>query len=175
MKSYRWCPLTGTLIAGFFTLFMGPGMSWGNAELPKESVLSLELSQKAAHAALGKCEEDGYQVSVAVVARGGNVKIILRGDGAGPHTIDSSTRKAYTAFSIGRSTQELAELIAKNPYLQGLRDMNERILILGGGMPVAFGNMVVGGIGVGGAPGTQFDEACALAGLISIGAGPRVE
>ena len=53
--------------------------------------------------------------------------------------------------------------------------MNERILILGGGLPVVLGNEVVGGIGVGGAPGTQLDEACALAGLTSIGAKPSIE
>ena len=48
--------------------------------------------------------------------------------------------------------------------------MNERILILGGGLPVVLEHEVIGGIGVGGAPGTQFDEACALAGVTSIGA-----
>jgi uncharacterized protein GlcG (DUF336 family) len=37
------------------------------------------------------------------------------------------------------------------------------------------GNEVVGGIGVGGAPGTQLDEACALAGLTSIGAKPSIQ
>jgi hypothetical protein len=38
--------------------------------------------------------------------------------------------------------------------------MNERILILGGGRCCV--GEVVGGIGVGGASGTQFDEACAV-------------
>ena len=65
-------------------------------------------------------------------------------------------------------------MIIKIPNLQALQDMNERILILGGGLPVVLGNEVMGGIGVGGAPGTQLDEACALAGLTSIGARPEV-
>ena len=127
IKIVRWGPTSRMFLVGCLFLLIGPGMSWGNAELPKESVLSLELAHKAAHAALGKCEEGGYQVRVAVVDRGGNVKVLLRGDGAGPHSLDSSARKAYTAFSIRRSTQELAELIAKIPHLQALRDMNERI------------------------------------------------
>ena len=175
IKINRWCPMTRMFVVGCMFLLIGPGMGWGNSELPKEPVLSLGLAQKAANAALAKCEEGEYQVSVAVVDRGGNVKVLLRGDGAGPHTQDSSARKAYTASSIRRSTQELAELITKIPHLQALRDMNERILILGGGLPVVLGNEVVGGIGVGGAPGTQLDEACARAGLISIGAKPSVQ
>jgi len=161
---------TWMFAVGCMFMLSGPGSSWGNEEWPKESMLPMALAQKAANAALTKCEEGGYRVSVAVVDRGGNLKVLLRGDGAGPHTQDSSARKAYTASSIRRSTQELAELITKIPNLQALRDMNERILILGGGLPVVIGKEVVGGIGVGGAPGTQLDEACALAGLTSIGA-----
>jgi len=170
MKTRRWCCTGWMLAAGWMCIVSFPGMGWGNTALQKEAVLPLSLAQKAANAALAKCEEGGYRVSVAVVDRGGNVKVLLRGDGAGPHTQDSSVRKAYTASSIRRSTQELAELLTKVPHLQALRDMNERILILGGGLPVVLEHEVVGGIGVGGAPGTQFDEACALAGVASIGA-----
>ena len=137
--------------------------------LPKEAVLPLALAQKAAAAALAKCEEGGYKVSVAVADRGGNLKVLLRGDGAGPHTTDSSFRKAYTAASLRRSTLELAELIAKVPSIQALRDMNDRILILGGGLPIELEDEVVGGIGVGGAPGGHLDEACVAAGLASLG------
>ena len=147
-----------------------PMMATADQGLPQETVLPLSLAQQAATAALRKCEEGGFRVSVSVVDRGGNLKVLLRGDGAGPHTQDSSARKAYTAASIKRSTQELAELITKIPNLQALRDMNERILILGGGFPVVMENNLVGGIGVGGAPGTKLDEACAMAGLKSIGA-----
>ena len=170
-----WRPAAWMFAAGYTFILSGPGIGWAITELPKEPVLPLTLAQKAANAALAKCEEGIYKVSVAVVDRGGNVKVLLRGDGAGPHTQDSSARKAYTASSIRRSTQELAELITKIPNLQALRDMNEQILILGGGLPVVLGNEVVGGIGVGGAPGTQLDEACALAGLTSIGAKPSIQ
>ena len=171
----RWALATWFFVASCVSLLPGVEMVWGSSELPKETVLSLELALKAAKAALAKCEEGEYRVSVAVVDRGGNLKALLRGDGAGPHTQDSSVRKAYTAFSIRRSTQELAELMTKVPNLQALGDMNERILILGGGLPLVLGSEVVGGIGVGGAPGTQLDEACALAGLTNIGAKPSIQ
>jgi uncharacterized protein GlcG (DUF336 family) len=146
------------------------GISVQAAELPRQSTLPLQLATRAAVAALAKCRDQGHRVSVAVVDRGGVLKVLTRADGAGPHTIDSSRRKAYTAASLRRSTQELAELVASRPEIQGLRDMNASILILGGGLPIRMDGELVGGIGVGGAPGAKLDEACASAGLAAIGA-----
>jgi len=147
----------------------GPGhLSVAADELRQTRALPLSLAQQAATAAVAQCRQDGYRVSAAVVDRGGNVQALLRADGAGPHTPDSSRKKAYTAASLGRSTRELAQLIVKIPSIQALRDMNENILILGGGLPIKIGGEVVGGIGVGGAPGDRFDEACARKGLETI-------
>ena len=143
-------------------------------ELPHEATLPLALASKAAAAAQEKCKQDGYRVTVAVVDRAGVLKVLMRGDGAGPHTTDSSFKKAYTAASLRRPTGEFAEMVAKTPPLQGLRDINDKILILGGGLPIEIGGETVGGIGVGGAPGGHLDEACAQIGLNSIGATPKV-
>lgn len=143
-------------------------------ELPKESVLPLSMATKALHAALEACKKDGYRVSVSVVDRAGVLRAMGRADGAGPHTVESSRRKAYTASSLRRPTTELAELIAKVPTLQALRDMNPEILILGGGLPIDISGDVVGAIGVGGAPGAHLDDACAQAGLDAIGGAPKI-
>ena len=156
------------VLFALFGLSAGPALS---AEgLVNQSVLSLAKAQKAAAAAERKCRQQGYKVSAAVVDRAGVIQALLRGDGAGPHTVDSSSRKAYTAASLRTPTQKLAELISRKPKIQALRELNESILILGGGLPVRMGGEVVGGIGVGGAPGAQLDEACAQAGLEAIGA-----
>jgi uncharacterized protein GlcG (DUF336 family) len=64
--------------------------------------------------------------------------------------------------------------MSRTPTLQALRDMNEQILMLGGGLPIEIGGEVVGAIGVGGAPGTHLDDACAEAGLDAIGAAPKI-
>ena len=143
-------------------------------ELPREAVLPLALATKAATSAIEKCTKDGYKVSAAVVDRAGVLRVLLRADGAGAHTPDSSRKKAYTAASLGRTTSELGELLVKMPHLQSVRQMNEHILILGGGLPIQFGKEIVGAIGVGGAPGTQLDDACAQAGLDAIGAEKKV-
>ncbi|MBH0205726.1 MAG: heme-binding protein [Nitrospira sp.] len=137
-------------------------------ELPKESVLPLGVANRAIHAALE------YRVSVSVVDRSGVLRAMGRSDGAGSHTVDSSRKKAYTAASTRRPTTELADLIMKVPTLQALRDINGDMLILGGGLPIEIGGDIVGGIGVGGAPGAHLDDACAQDGLDAIGAAPKV-
>lgn len=132
--------------------------------------LDIDTAYAAAHAAIAQCRKDGYRVSAAVVDRAGLIQAQLRDDGAGPHTLDSSRRKAYTAASLREATGKLAELVGQRPELHGLGQMNDSILLLGGGFPIRIGNEVVGGIGVGGAPGVAFDEACARAGLQAVGA-----
>jgi uncharacterized protein GlcG (DUF336 family) len=136
-----------------------------DADLPTAQLLTLELALKAALEAESFCAERGYRVSVAVVDRGGLVKAHIRGDGAGPHTLESARKKAYTSASLGRPTSVLVDVVVSNPATEGLRDMNESILILGGGLPVVAGEEIVGGIGVGGAPGGDLDEQCAQAGI----------
>lgn len=143
-------------------------------ELPKESVLPLGVVNKAIHAALESCKKDGYRVSVSVVDRAGVLRAMERADGAASHTVDSSRKKAYTAAGMRRPTTELADLIMKVPTLQALRDINVDMLILGGGLPIEIGGEIVGGIGVGGAPGAHLDDACAQDGLDAIGAAPKV-
>jgi uncharacterized protein GlcG (DUF336 family) len=137
-------------------------------ELPVRKVLPMELAQQAASAAVAACAEKGYRVSAAVVDDGGLLKAQLRADGAGPHTLDSSRRKAYTALSLRHATSALVAIVHDNPEAFALGEMNPDILILGGGLPIESDDQIVGGIGVGGAPGGDKDEACAQAGLQAI-------
>lgn len=161
------------MIAAAFLMLM-PYTVMASDELPKEAVLPIGMASKAIQASLDACKKDGHKVSVSVVDQAGVLRGMARADGAGPHTVESSRKKAYTAASLRRPTTELAELINKVPTLQALRDMNDQVLMLGGGLPIEIGGEVVGGIGVGGAPGAQLDDACAQAGLDAIGAAAKV-
>ena len=161
------------MIATAFVMLM-PFTVPASDELPKEAVLPIGMAGKAIQASLDACNKDGYRVSVSVVDRAGVLRAMARADGAGPHTVDSSRKKAYTAVSLRRPTTELAELINKVPTLEALREINDQVLILGGGLPIEIGGEIVGGIGVGGAPGAHLDDACAQAGLAAIGATPKV-
>ncbi len=162
-------------VSAMTVLFAGPIVTQPALaeELPKESVLPLGIANKAIHAALESCKKDGYRVSVSVVDRAGLLRTMGRADGGGPHTVDSSRKKAYTAASMRRTTTELADLIMKMPTLQALGNINDDMLILGGGLPIEIGGEIVGGIGVSGAPGTHLDDACAQDGLAAIGAAPK--
>ncbi len=139
-------------------------------DLPTAPYLPLDMAQTAARAALDACSAEGHAVSVAVVARSGVTSALLRADNAGPHTVGSSGGKAFTSASLGRDTSGLAGFIGENPSNDGLRDMDGRLVIQAGGLPIRIGGALVGGIGVGGAPSGDVDETCARAGLDAIGA-----
>jgi uncharacterized protein GlcG (DUF336 family) len=162
------------LISTAAGLIFSAGIIQAAEELPKESVLPSSVAVKAIQAAMDFCKKDGYRVTASVVDRAGVLRAMVRSDGAGPHTVESSRKKAFTAASLKRPTSELAELMAKTPTLQALRDMDRNILILGGGLPIEINGEMVGGIGVGGAPGAHLDDACAQAGLDAIGAASKV-
>ncbi len=177
ITSYRHCRAARSsrefFLSAIFLIGLFP-ISLAAEELPREAVLPLAFATTAAKAAVDQCAKDGYRVSAAVVDRAGVLRAFLRADGAGPHTVESSEKKAYTAASMRGPTGNVAELIAKNPALQGLQHMNDKILVLAGGLPIEIGGEVVGGIGIGGAPGGHLDAACAQAGLDSIGAAPKL-
>ena len=151
------------------TALLAPAAAFAQ-ELPTAPYLPLDLATQAAQTAVEACSAEGYNVSVAIVARSGNTKVLLRADNAGPHTVGSSTGKAFTSASLGRDTAGLAGFIGGNPDNNGLRDMDSRLVIQAGGLPIKIGGALVGGIGVGGAPSGDIDANCARAGLDAIGA-----
>lgn len=129
-----------------------------------EKNISLALANQIAAEAVAACAANGYNVAATVVDRAGTVRAVQRADNAGPHTLASSERKAWTSASAKNATQAMMEGSQKNPaganlvYLPG-------VLLLGGGVPVKSGNEVIGAVGVGGAPGGHLDEQCANAAL----------
>ncbi|MBO0128139.1 MULTISPECIES: heme-binding protein [Rhizobium/Agrobacterium group] len=138
--------------------------------LPTAPYLPLEMAEKAAKAALQACVAKGNAVTVAIVTRDGATKAVLKADNSGPHTVSSATGKAFAAASLGRDIGEIAEFIASKPANDGLRNMDERMVIQAGGLPIKIGEALVGGIGVGGAPSGAIDAECAREGLNAIGA-----
>ena len=130
--------------------------------------MSLGLAQAIAMGAIEQCRKDGFQVSATVVNRGGQIMAVLRDDNAGPHTLDSSRRKAYSSATFKTTTATLGERVAAAPAAPGsLTDISD-IIVLAGGVPVAVGNTPIGAIGVGGAPTGAADELCAKAGIAKV-------
>jgi uncharacterized protein GlcG (DUF336 family) len=139
----------------------------GSAQAVIQShLLTAEAANAMVMSALAECQKNGYRVSAAVIDRGGNLLAFIRDPIAGPHTAESSRRKAFTSATFGMTSAAFATLTA-NPGAAGLKDLTG-VFALAGGVPIKVGNDVLGGIGVGGAPGGEKDEACASAGLAKV-------
>ncbi|TQV78602.1 GlcG/HbpS family heme-binding protein [Denitrobaculum tricleocarpae] len=129
--------------------------------------LAPDVAVEAAQAALASCRDEGFQIAVSVVDRGGNLQATIRDQFAGPHTPDTSYRKAWTAVSFRTDTLELAELTEEGEAW-AIRNISNA-LPLGGGVQIVAGDgSMLGAIGVSGAPSGSADKACADAGLAAI-------
>lgn len=140
---------------------------WAQEAVFSTKSLTPEAALAAAKAAMESCRKSGFQVSVAVVDRAGITQVLLRDRFAGPHTVDVSANKAWTAVSFRTATTALALETHANKPMSGLRNQ-PRFLAAGGGLPIEGGGSLLGGIGVSGAPGGEADEACAKAGIRAI-------
>ena len=133
--------------------------------------LSAALAVEAVVEAVEVCKKAGYAVTVIIVDNEGVRQAVLRGDGAVVHTLDSAYAKAYTAASLAPvrkdgSTKALSERIARTPGVstRGPRQP-ANIDFTPGGVTIMAGDEAIGGIGIGGAPGGNFDHDCAVAAL----------
>lgn len=126
-----------------------------------EKNISLELADRLAQHAIQSCSANNYNIAVTVVDRAGVVKVTKRMDNAGPHTVEASRMKAFTALTTKTPTDEVMKNSQANPGAQNLRDI-PGFLLLGGGLPIKVGTQTIGAIGVGGAPGGHLDQQCAL-------------
>lgn len=126
-----------------------------------------ETALELAKAALEDCREKGFQVAVAVVDRSGTLQVLLRDRYAGPHTISTARRKAWTAISFRTDTLQMAELTEAGKEASGVRFVDEAMMV-GGGVMVRAAGSIVGGVGVSGAPGGPKDDECAKAGIAAI-------
>lgn len=137
------------------------------AQLPKQPDLNLDAAVRLAARAVDACRRIGRPVAVAVLDRGANLVLLQRGDGVGPHNLEASRRKAYTALSTRTPTLDLARNAQANPDARNLVTLPE-LLLLGGGVPLSAGGQQVGAIGVAGGGGAGNDHACAQAAIAAV-------
>ena len=135
-----------------------------NAQLQTQKVLSAEAADLIARTAVEICTATGFHVSAVVVDRDGETVALLRGDGAGPHTVENARRKAYTANSFRTDTASYAKRFADNDPLVHQQVTLPSVIAISGGLPIKVGGEIVGGAGVSGSPDNN-DEPCVQAGL----------
>lgn len=126
--------------------------------------LGLETALKIAQGAVAACRKDGVSVGVTVVDRGGHPQVVLRDTLAPDVTLKISYQKAYTAMSFNAPLSSLENRFT-SPFSPGKA---EGLMFYPGGLPIAAGGVMYGGIGVSGAPSGHHDERCAQAGLDAV-------
>jgi uncharacterized protein GlcG (DUF336 family) len=127
--------------------------------------LSLGMAKAIAEGAIAACRAKGFNTSAAVVDRAGQVMVILRDEQATAQTVEMARRKAFTALMFRTSTLEFQKRTT-DPAFAAQRDVAD-ILALGGGVPIAVGSEIVGGVGSSGSS-QDMDDACARAGLAKV-------
>lgn len=135
--------------------------------------LSAALANELVGESVASCAKKGYKVWAVVVNLDGVRQALLRGDGAPIHSQDNAYYKAYSAASLtlGRgegSTKELADRMAKAAPSTVPQTPLPNVTFAVGGVTIKAGGVPIGAIGVSGAPGGQFDEACAREALAKI-------
>jgi uncharacterized protein GlcG (DUF336 family) len=93
--------------------------------LVSQKNIPLAMAKTIAEAAMDKCKELGFKVSVVVVDRAGLPLVMLRGDGAGLHTPEGADRKAYTARTFGTSSTDFVKR-TERPGLDRLQGIQPR-------------------------------------------------
>jgi uncharacterized protein GlcG (DUF336 family) len=134
-----------------------------SAQLLTEKSLSAAMAMTIAQTALETCTKQGYHVSVHVLGHNGEVLVAVRGDGAPPHTMENSQRKAYTARTVRIPSGEFAQRVKDNPSISAVHLTG--VIAAQGALPIKVGDDVIGAVGVSGAPGGEKDEACAKTGI----------
>src|SRR5262249_54500916 len=126
-----------------------------SAQLLARKDLSAAIAVTIAQTAIATCPAHDYPVSAPLVGPNRAVLVQIRGDGTGPHTMENSFKKAYTARTFRIPSGEMEERLKKNPqmgaqYLTGFTTAR-------GALPIVVGEEVIGAAGVSGAPGGDRD------------------
>lgn len=143
------------------------GSNSTSSELNTQHVISLKLAQQIATATQADCSEKGFPVTVSILNKDGIDILLARGDGTTGASVEVARDKAYAATGFQSPTSALEERAkTSSPGIIAV----EGFTVLPGGLPIKVNDELIGGIGVSGAPSGKIDEACANAGLATIGA-----
>ena len=161
-----------------FAALMGASLtSWSQAPAPTANGQtpappargpSLELALEAAQATLADCSAKGHRIGVSVVDSAGVLKVSLGADGVSSRGVQSGNNKAVTALTFKQTSGELGEKIKTDAELAAKVAANPAFNARAGGVLLQVNGEVIGAIGVGGARGSENDEACANTGVKKI-------
>lgn len=129
---------------------------------------ALDVALEAARSAIAACQALQQKVGVTILDSAGVPKVTLADDGTSPRGVASSHNKAQTALTFQRATSVLGEQVKTDPDLAARIAADTTYNVRAGGVLLFAHGTLIGAIGVGGAKGSEKDEACALAGIAKI-------
>ena len=129
--------------------------SFSQNKMITEPILTGELAAKIVETAMLEATKNGQFITVTVVDKSCQILAVQRHHSAGVHTLSASFKKAYTACSQKRETAAIAKGVKDGVIPEDIRYLDSNFSIMDGGVPIFINNVVVGGIGVGGAHGSD--------------------
>ncbi len=134
-------------------------------QAPPARGVPLELALEAAKVAVDTCKGIDQKVGVSVLDSAGELRLVLAADGAANRGVQNSALKAKAALAFEIPSGQVAERAKTDTAVASRLAANPTWLARAGAIPVRVGDTLIGAIGVGGARGSDKDEACAVAGL----------
>jgi uncharacterized protein GlcG (DUF336 family) len=129
---------------------------------------AFDLALEAAQTALAEARAADQKIAVTVIDSAGVLKLVLVGDGTGPRAVQNSNFKAQAALAFKEPSGQLAEEVKTNRELADKIAANPNYLARAGAVLLKVNDEVIGALGVGGARGSEKDEAYARAGVARI-------
>ena len=157
--------LACTLAAGLANAQTAAASAPQTAPPPPARGVPIELALEAAKVALDTCKSQDQKVGVSVLDSSGEVRLVLAADGAAYRGVQNSALKARAALAFEIPSGQVAERAKTDTAIASRLAANPTWLARAGAIPVSVGGTLIGAIGVGGARGSEKDEACAIAGL----------
>jgi uncharacterized protein GlcG (DUF336 family) len=168
MKILSAAALAALMMAGGAAAQSPPASAPRSPPPPPPPSIPAVLALEAAQTAMTTCTANGYNVGVAVVDSAGGTRLLIGVDAARQGALDSAVKKAFTAVTLAGPTAATEAQAKTDEALKAKIAADPRLFARAGGLPITVGGKIVAAIGVGGAPGGEKDEVCALAGVAKI-------
>ena len=149
--------IAGILLLGTSLLMAG--------DVVKIERMSLELATEVAKRSVEACRAQGYWVSAVVVDRSANVQVVMRDTYAPRFTIQIAEQKANSVIMAGTDS---ATFVTNRADIRNELNNIDGLIMMGGALAVKSGDVMLGAVGVSGAPGGDLDAACAAKALKSL-------
>jgi len=149
--------IAGTLLLGAAALVA--------SDVVKIERMSLDLATEVAKRSVEACRAQGYWVSVVVVDRSANVQVLLRDTYAPRFTAQIAEQKANAVIMAGTDS---GTFVANRTDIRNELNNIDGLIMMRGALPVKSGDVMLGAVGVSGAPGGDRDEGCAAKALKSL-------